>query len=332
MHFGDILEGTGSGSFYVFDENTAPLFGREMLEVLNDRYTVLPAGEQYKHLATVETVLEKCLSFGLARDSTIIAVGGGVVCDLTAFAASVYMRGCRCILIPTSLLSMVDAALGGKTGVDFGGYKNMVGTFYPAEEIRVCTRFLQSLPEAEYVNGLAEVIKHALLGNRNLWTLLTEEKEKILARDSELMTQVVDYSLQVKGHIVEEDFREEGNRAFLNLGHTFGHALETAGGFETWSHGVAVAWGIRVALSAGVALRVTSPAYAERVNDLLDSYGYPSSADADSSRVLQAMEHDKKKRGGTLRFVLQKDFGETFITDIDSKIVEKAVTAHLHSS
>jgi len=325
----EALECGGRDCYFIFDEHTVTLFEKNAMDSLQNRRLVLPAGENEKRLSSVEKILERFVSAGLSRESTILAVGGGVVCDMAAFAASVYMRGCGIILVPTSLLAMVDASVGGKTGVDFSGYKNMVGTFYPAEEIRICTEFLESLPEDEFLNGLAEVIKHALLGSEHLLSLLTERRESVFQRDAALMSEIVGCSLDVKGQIVENDFREQGQRAFLNFGHTFGHALETAGGFQSWSHGQAVVWGIRVALTAGITLGVTDPGYAAMVNQLFDLYGYQQSAKADVSVVMEALQHDKKKKGGTVRFVLQRDFGDTFQTELDAAVIESSIKKHL---
>jgi 3-dehydroquinate synthase len=280
-------------------------------------------GEGSKSWESARDILEAALERTLARDDTIVGVGGGVVCDLAAFCASVYMRGCNLILVPTSLLAMVDASLGGKTAVNFGGFKNLVGTFYPATEIRVWSGALSSLPERELLSGLSEAIKTALIGDPELLALLDRERRQLLACDLTLLETVVRRCLVVKGRVVEEDFREGGARAVLNLGHTFAHALEAAAGFGEWSHGEAVAWGMAQALRLGTRLAVTPREHAERVVALLDSYGYRTAASvgADPRRLIGAMRADKKRRDGSLRLVLQRGIGDTVVQVVEEAIV-----------
>jgi 3-dehydroquinate synthase len=232
------------------------------------------------------------------------------------------MRGCRVILVPTTLLAMVDAAFGGKTGMNFGGFKNMVGTFYPAEEVRIAPEFLRTLPEAEFRSGLAEVIKSALLDDPQLLTILETESESIFKRNPRILDQLVRRSIAVKGRIVEADLTEQGIRAHLNLGHTFAHALEAVAGFGTWSHGEAVAWGIQRALRLGEMLSLTSSDYRQRVEQLLLNYGYQLQAPGVPPEALfQAMKQDKKKQSGTVRFVLQKQLGKTMVQPVSDEMV-----------
>ena len=226
---------------------------------------------------------------------------------------------------PTTLLAMVDAAFGGKTGVNFGGFKNMVGTFYPAREVRVSTHFLTTLPEKEFRSGLAEVIKSALIDDSNLYDLLANRKEDIFLRKSEILDEIVFRSLGVKGRIVEADLTEQGIRAHLNLGHTFAHALETVTGFGTWSHGEAVAWGIGRALELGVQLGTTSRSYTDEVIRLLKDYNFTLSISVDSDELILAMGRDKKKQEGRLRFVLQSGPSATFIQEVPEAEVRKVL-------
>ncbi|MEW5817713.1 MAG: 3-dehydroquinate synthase family protein, partial [Spirochaetota bacterium] len=207
----------------VFDTNTYSLFKKHIIS--GSPVSILKAGEKYKTWESVDTILSACIENSIGRDGCLLGIGGGVVCDMTAFAASIFMRGCGLILVPTTLLAMVDASLGGKTGIDYSGYKNMAGTFYPAKEIRICLRTLMTLPDTEYLSGLAEVIKHALLKDFDLLNLLEREKKRILNRDLELLGELVARAIAVKGGIVEKDFFEHGVRAYLNFGHTFAHAL-----------------------------------------------------------------------------------------------------------
>jgi 3-dehydroquinate synthase len=307
----------------LFDANTHRLFGAGAAGP-----HVIAAGEAAKCWRNVEALLAFALEHGLGRDDTVVGVGGGVVCDMAAFAASIYMRGCRLVLVPTTLLAMADAALGGKTGINFKGYKNMVGTFYPAEEIRICVSLLDSLPSREFSAGLAEVIKTGMLGDPELLSLLEEQRQAVDSRSPQLMEEMVRRCLIVKGGIVAADLREEGRRAVLNLGHTFAHALETTGGLGSRSHGEAVAWGLHRALGLGVRLGLTCPEYARRIARLLESYGFtsgvssgPAGAGA-AARLVEAMRADKKRRAGSLRLVLQRDLGDTLVETVAPEVVE----------
>lgn len=283
---------------------------------------VIPSGEEHKLLSTVEDILDRAAQDRLGRDSTIAGAGGGVICDMAAFAASLYMRGMRLVLVPTSLLAMVDAAIGGKTGVDFRGWKNMIGTFYPATEVVIWPKALQSLDDREYKCGLAEVIKHALLRPEGLWDFLQHHRPGLLRRDPNLMPELIQRSVLVKIWHVENDFRESGIRAHLNLGHTFAHALESVTGFKDWKHGEAVAWGLLRALRLGVRLGHTDETYADEVRELLTDFGYRLTAEGvDPEALLTAMVHDKKKREGNIRFVLQKRLGETFLSAAPKQLV-----------
>lgn len=315
---------SGNSSLTVFDINTAryfPDFDRPNI--------VLPAGEEHKTWNSVAAIEKMAIEENLGRDGIFCGVGGGVVCDVTAFAASVFMRGADLILVPTTLLSMVDASIGGKTGIDFQNYKNMIGTFYPAREVRVCLEMLQTLPDQVYRAGLAEVIKHALLKDVKLLRILETERVSILRRDMTILQEIVYRALKVKVAIVEKDFREQGMRVHLNLGHTFGHALESVTGFSVVSHGEAVAWGINMAMKAGVKLGLTDPAYAERVEKLLLNYDYqlapPYRREISREALINAMKYDKKKKSGTVRFVLQKKQGDTLTQPIEESILREVL-------
>ena len=255
-----------------------------------------------------------------------IGIGGGVICDMTAFAASVYMRGCRVVLVPTSLLSMVDASIGGKTGVDFLDRKNLIGSFYPAEKVLVYTEFLSTLTDNEYKSGLAEIIKHGFLSGEDFLAYIEGHSDKIISRDPEIMAELILKSLKVKAEYIEQDFRETGCRAHLNLGHTFGHALETAAGLGRFTHGEAVAWGINKAMTAGKLCGITDTAYAERVENILRKYGYDLDfSEFDRKKYIEAISSDKKKKEGRLRFILQKNIGETVIQSLETALITEVL-------
>jgi len=308
------------GRVTVFDTTTGALFGQGA-----ENPVVLQPGESAKQWASAERILAKCAAVGMGRDGVVVGVGGGVVCDIAAFSASLYMRGCRLVLAPTTLLAMVDASLGGKTGVDFLGYKNLVGTFYPAEAIVVAAGCLQSLPERELRSGIAEAVKTAIVGDRTLFALLADRRVQVLERDEELLGEIVRRCLAVKGRIVEEDPTETGLRAVLNLGHTFGHALETATGFSVWSHGEAVAWGIGRALAAGRLLGLTDAAFAAEAADLLAAYGFSLGTHVRFADLAPGLARDKKRRGGKVRVVIPRAHCECVVREIEDRDLERAL-------
>lgn len=288
---------------------------------------VVPPGESCKSMAVITQALEECTRAGLRRDSVITGIGGGAVTDFTAFLASLYLRGVPVTLVPTTLLAMVDAAIGGKTGVDFLGYKNMVGSFYPAQEVLIMPALLETLPDREFRSGLAEVIKAGMLGDEHLFSILEEQSAKVLNKDSEIIREVIERAIRVKCEVVAEDFRESGRRAFLNLGHTFGHALEASLGFGVWTHGEAVAWGIARALEAGVALGITDAPWHTRVLALLQRYNYPvEQFPASREEITAAMYQDKKRRAQGIPFVLQRGPQDTLLQPLPQDVLDSVLT------
>jgi len=286
----------------------------------------LSPGERFKTSDSVHEIIAAAINCGLARDGVMIGIGGGVITDITAFAASAYMRGTGLILYPTTLLSMVDAAIGGKTGYDFMGYKNLIGSFYPASEVRICIDTLETLPEREYLCGLAEIIKAALLGDAGLLSLLEDRRDAILRRDTEILSEIVWKSITVKCSYVEADLRESGIRAHLNLGHTFGHSLETASGFERFSHGEGVAWGMDRSLETGLLMGLTDPDYAHRVRKLLRSYHYfLGNPGIDAELMKKAISGDKKKAGKQIRFVIQRNLMDTILSPVPADILDRVL-------
>jgi 3-dehydroquinate synthase len=307
---------------FVSDSNTQGFLG----DIDFPSY-VIPPGENYKSRQTVEKLSAWALREGAGRDAVFVAVGGGVVCDLTAFTASIYMRGVPVILVPTSLLSMVDASIGGKTGINFAGYKNVLGTFYPAREVRIVPEVLKSLSEREYFSGLAEVIKHALLQEGDLIKLIVEQREEIIRRNPAVLEELIRQSLLVKKSYIEEDPLEKGIRGHLNLGHTFAHALESSGNFSKWTHGEAVAWGIHKAMETGLLMGLTEPSYAGRVEKILRDFGYELDIPGLNSKdLLRIMQQDKKKREGRVLFVLQKSHGTTFFSEVPEEILKQVLS------
>ena len=311
-----------NGSLFVADLNTKHLIPNKFL----DRTIILTPGEEYKTWESVNTILSKAVELELARDAVFVGVGGGVICDMTAFASSLYMRGCNVILVPTTLLAMSDAALGGKTGVDYKNFKNLVGTFYPAMELRIGVETLNTLSKREFLTGLAEVIKSAMIGDSELFEYLENNSHKILSLDIEALNFIINSCIKVKGSIVEKDLYEKSVRAYLNLGHTFGHALETVTGFSEFSHGEGVIWGITKAMDTSLELNIINKDYYNRVYNLINAYGYRLEADVNAKDIISAMKHDKKKKGGIVKFILQTDLEQTLIREVPEDIILKVLS------
>lgn len=298
------LTGPESSRMVVTDSRVAGLYRLE-----DSGAVILPPGEKHKTWESVQTILRGALERNLDRTSTFAGVGGGVVCDMTAFAASLYMRGTGLVLYPTTLLAMVDASLGGKTGIDFEGFKNSVGTFYPARELHIDPTVIGTLSDTDFRCGLAEVIKSGVIGDEELLTLIERERDRIFAREPGLMRELIERSLRVKGRIVEEDFTEKGIRVWLNLGHTFGHALETVTNFAV-GHGEAVAWGMDRAMALGEQLGLTDPGYRKRIRALLKDCGYRLEIPVpDMDAYTAAFQKDKKKAGTDIRFIIPERTG-----------------------
>jgi 3-dehydroquinate synthase len=280
---------------------------------------LVPEGEQHKTLATISSIYDQLLSAGLDRRNPLIALGGGVVGDMTGFAAATYLRGVPFVQIPTSLLSMVDASVGGKTGVDLPQGKNLVGAFKQPHLVIIDADVLDSLPAAEFRSGLAEVIKHGIIGNPDLFTQIEEHGP------TSLVHMLAD-AVRVKVEVVEEDPYEQGRRALLNLGHTFGHAIELVSNFEV-RHGEGVALGLIASANMAVELGRCSPELAARIRNVVDRVGLPVQwPGLDAAAVHAAMSFDKKRSGKTVRFIIPQALGDVvMIDDPGTEIVRRAL-------
>ncbi|MDR1468885.1 MAG: 3-dehydroquinate synthase [Spirochaetaceae bacterium] len=328
-----VLRGTGSSAkpaaLVVCDTNTASL-AKAVIGKTDTPLCVLETGEKAKTLGSVTTIILAARNAGLGRDGLIVAVGGGVLTDTAGFAASCYMRGCALAFVSTTLLGMADAAIGGKTGVDFDGVKNLAGAFYPAQAVFMPLVALRTVPSREIKSGFAEVLKTAILGGYEHEDLFDGALPGVGDIDGvdgyEAFAPLLARTVEYKGRLVEEDPEERsGKRALLNLGHTFGHALESAAGLGALTHGEAVAWGIARACELGVRLGVTPEPRAQRIAALLERFGYetrnPHPAITDVVRYQEAMQADKKKRSGRLVFVVPT--GESAVcVDADEKQAE----------
>jgi shikimate kinase / 3-dehydroquinate synthase len=270
----------------------------------------IPAGEKHKTLATVDRVLAELVASGADRDALVVGLGGGVVTDVAGFCAATLLRGVRWIAAPTTLLAMVDASVGGKTGVDVGPAKNAAGAFHQPCGVVTAPGFVATESARAYGAGLAEVVKSAAIGDVELFGWLEDNADAVLARAPAAVARVVGSSVAVKAAIVSRDERESGERAHLNFGHTVGHALESEGGYSRLLHGEAVALGMVAAVRMGVALGVTPPAAAERLIRLLGRLGLETDLDAQPiDAALPLMALDKKRRAGRLRVVLLRALG-----------------------
>lgn len=314
----------GPNVIWILDDNTAKL-----LNPLPFPNVILKPGENYKNWKSIEEIVTCALKNSISRDSMFVSLGGGVVCDLTAFAASIYMRGANLTLIPTTLLCMVDASLGGKTGMDFENGKNIIGTFNPANEVLICPSVLKTLPLSEYRSGLAEVLKHSLLSSDNkLFNLLKNHKDEVLMRDEKILKEMLILSLEVKKSFIERDPKEKkGIRQALNLGHTFGHALESFSRMA-WPHGNAVAWGTVRALHAGLNIGVTPHGFANEAINLFKLYDYDINyrlTRADWYDYRQQLSKDKKRYDGKIKFVLSSGQGKFVLQSLEDKQIKEVV-------
>jgi shikimate kinase/3-dehydroquinate synthase len=279
---------------------------------------VLSPGEREKHLGSIETILRGALGAGADRRSVFVGLGGGVVTDMTGFAAATYLRGVPWVGVPTTLLAMVDASVGGKTGVDLELAKNAVGAFWQPKGV-LCDATLEATePARGYTSALAEVVKTAIIGDPELFTLLEAEQAAVRARSPELVAEMVRRSVRVKARIVGLDERETGLRALLNLGHTLGHALESHAGFERLTHGEAVSLGLVAALRVGEALGQTPAALTERVQALLTAVGLPTDlAREPLHEAAELVSLDKKRAGSRVRFVVARELGRVETLDLE---------------
>src|SRR5690242_67227 len=288
----------GRDVLLVTNTTVGPLYAAAVKKGLGERRVVevtLPDGESHKTLATVSRVLDVLVANRFARDCTVVALGGGVVGDMAGFAAACYQRGVAYVQVPTTLLAQVDSSVGGKTGVNHPGGKNLIGAFHQPAAVIADTDTLKSLPVRELRAGLAEVIKYGLICDEALFTWLEQNMENLLAHDAAALTHAIHRSCEIKAEIVGRDEREQGDRALLNLGHTFGHAIESATNYTTWLHGEAVGAGMLLAADMSKRLGWMTAADVERVEAILRRFGLPVDVSALSAGTLaEKMKIDKK--------------------------------------
>lgn len=298
----------------VSNETVAPLYLDKLKANLPGKSVEsihLPDGEAYKTVDTLSLVLDKLVGIGAGRDTTVIALGGGVVGDIAGFAAACYMRGVGFIQVPTTLLAQVDSSVGGKTGVNHPQGKNLIGAFYQPEIVLIDTATLETLEDRELSAGLAEVIKYGAVADREFFAWLEVNIAALLERNRDGLAYAIQRSCEIKAEVVAEDEREAGRRAILNYGHTFGHAIEHCQGYGEWLHGEAVAAGMVMAAT----LSDIDETDVERLRKLIGKAHLPVAPPAiGADGMLDAMGRDKKVLQKTLRFVLLRELGDAFVT------------------
>ena len=302
----------------VSDSNVAPLYV-EKLKTLIQREEcptwTMPAGEQEKTLSRFSELIHFLAENKLTRDSCILALGGGVVGDLAGFAAACYMRGIDFIQVPTTLLAMVDSSVGGKTAVDLPTGKNLVGAFFQPKAVWIDPNVLATLPDREYKAGLAEVVKYGAIMDADFFAWLEDNTQALLNKQSEIVEQAIAKSCQYKADIVARDEHEQGDRALLNFGHTFGHALEVLLDYNSLVHGEAVAIGMVLAAKFSVEHGYAKSEDMQRLENLLETFGLPTKMPArlNPEHILEKMRIDKKATAGEIRLVLWRGIGKAFI-------------------
>ena len=317
----------------VSDTTVAPLYLQGVVDGLgglNVATLLIEEGEQFKSLDQASRVFDALAALGANRDATIIALGGGVIGDLAGFAAACWMRGIDFVQMPTTLLAMVDSSVGGKTGVNLVAGKNLVGSFHQPQAVVIDTSTLATLPDREYAAGLAEVIKYGALGDAKFFAWLEANAAALMRRDDDVVAEAIAISCRHKAAVVARDEREEGKRALLNFGHTFGHALEAEAGYGTLLHGEAVAIGMVLAARLSNDLGMADAVDRERLQNLLRGCGLPTAVPPGHSvkRLIQRMRLDKKNLGGTLRMILWRGIGQA---EVVSGVAEDAIARALQS-
>ncbi|MEM9254239.1 MAG: 3-dehydroquinate synthase [Pseudomonadota bacterium] len=325
----------GSQVVLVSNDTIAPIYADRVRRALGERSlitdVVLPDGEQHKNLTTLGTIFDRVLEDGHNRTTTLLALGGGVVGDITGFAAASYQRGVNFIQLPTTLLAQVDSSVGGKTAVNHPLGKNMIGAFHQPAAVIIDLDTLQTLPKREFIAGLSEVIKYGLIYDERFYRWLQEAMPDLLAREEAALAEAIERSCAIKAAVVAADERESGLRAILNLGHTFGHAIETGSGYGEWLHGEAVAAGMVLALEMSARRGAIAGAEVDALRQLLTTIGLPTSPPAGLAAVdfLRIMGRDKKVVDGRLRLVLLNAIGAAeIVADVPDKAVLEVLEPH----
>lgn len=316
----------------VTNETVAPLYGGRVARALDGVARVasfgLPDGEQFKSLAATGAVIDALVDLGADRRSLVVALGGGVVGDIAGFAASIYMRGIRFVQVPTTLLAQVDSSVGGKTGVNVPQGKNLIGAFHQPSAVVTDVDVLATLPSRELAAGLAEVIKHGLLADAGYFADVERAMPRLLAREPQALVDAIAGSCTIKAAVVGRDERESGERALLNLGHTFGHAIETMTGYSRWLHGEAVACGVCLAADLSRRLGLLGAEDVARIEALVQRAGLPARIEGLSlADAMAVMRGDKKAEAGRIRFIVLERIGRAIQREVPDELVAATLAA-----
>ena len=337
---GDLLRKhvPGNTALVVTNETVAPLYLDRVVAALSEggeirvEVVILPDGEEHKSMDVLMKVFDKALDARLDRQTTFVALGGGVIGDMTGFAAASYQRGVHFVQIPTTVMAMVDSSVGGKTGVNHPAGKNMIGAFYQPRCVLIDTDTLSTLPDREYASGMAEVVKYGLIRDADFFEWQERNVDALMARDGDVVVRAIERSCVNKAEVVALDEKEGGVRATLNLGHTFGHAIETGIGYGEWLHGEAVSVGMVMAADMSERLGWTDESIARRTLDLLKKFNLP--VDVPECMTVETFEKlmavDKKAANGKLRLILLKgDLGGcVFTADFDKRVLAETLDAY----
>lgn len=323
----------GQQVLVVSNETVAPLYLEKALAALEGfqvETVILPDGEQYKTLDTATLIFDALLKHHFERSCTLIALGGGVIGDITGFVAATYQRGVNFIQIPTTLLAQVDSSVGGKTGVNHPLGKNMIGAFHQPQCVLIDTKTLDTLEDNQLSAGMAEVIKYGLIRDAKFFHWLETHLASLMARDPEKLAEAIERSCQNKAEMVAADEKEAGQRALLNLGHTFGHAIETAMGYGTWLHGEAVGTGMLMASDLSQRMGWLNSTQIIRIENILNAAHLPihTPPEMDAHKFMSLMAIDKKVQGGKIRLVLLTDIGASVVSDnYDPALLQQTLDA-----
>ena len=334
---GDGAVPAGTAALVVTNETVQPLYGSRLVVALKQRYPVvhtvtLPDGEEHKNWQTLNLIFDALLQHGCDRKTVLFALGGGVVGDMTGFAAASYMRGVPFVQVPTTLLAQVDSSVGGKTAINHPLGKNMIGAFYQPQRVVCDLDVLGTLPAREFSAGLAEVIKYGPIADMVFFDWLEQHIDALMARDRAALAHAVRRSCEIKADVVGQDERESGLRAILNFGHTFGHAIEAGMGYGAWLHGEGVGAGMVMAARLSQALGLVDAAFVQRLTDLVARAGLPVrgaviDATDNAGRYLQLMRVDKKAEGGEIRFVVIDGPGQAAVRPAPDALVRAVIDA-----
>jgi 3-dehydroquinate synthase len=326
----DYIPAHAGKTFFVSTSDVWDLHGAALADTVRDlahETLLFPGGETRKRLAEVEALAEQMVQKGADRASLVVALGGGIVTDVAGFLAAIFMRGIPVIQIPTTLLGQVDAAIGGKTGVNLTAGKNLIGSFHQPLAVLIDPAVLNTLPEREYRAGLFEIIKHGVIADPDLFWLMRREPERVMSHEPAVVDRMICDSVRLKAQVVSGDEKEEDRRRILNFGHTFGHALEAETNYSQFLHGEAVAWGMKAATALGAIEKMLAPADRREILQCVNSYGpFPTLDGIDPTRLAARLKSDKKTVKGKIHFVLPERIGAVKIrADIEERSVLAAI-------